>query len=76
VMNADGSPGIHADVSAGAKIPYLSAVGWSFGGAGLVLGLVAAGFVVLAVRPVRGRPAGGTTGPRRSGATLSGGSTA
>ena len=31
VMNADGSRGVAADVSAGAKVPYLSGIGWGVG---------------------------------------------
>ena len=50
VMNADGSAGVDARVSAGAKLPWLTAVGWGTLGAG-VLGLIIAGLVsVLALR--------------------------
>ena len=50
VMNADGSAGVDARVSAGAKLPWLTAVGWGTLGAG-VLGLIIAGLIsVLAVR--------------------------
>jgi hypothetical protein len=55
VMNADGSPGVRADVSAGAKLPYLTEIGWSAIGGGAILLLTAAGLVVLAVRPPRNR---------------------
>jgi hypothetical protein len=55
VMNADGSPGVQADVSAGAKLPYLTEIGWSAIGGGAILLLTAAGLVVLAVRPPRNR---------------------
>jgi hypothetical protein len=55
VMNADGSPGVQADVSAGAKLPYLTEIGWSALGAGAILLLTAAGLIVLAVRPPRNR---------------------
>jgi hypothetical protein len=40
-MNADGSAGVDARVSAGAKLPWLTAVGWGTLGAG-VLGLIVA----------------------------------
>jgi hypothetical protein len=50
VMNADGAPGVDADVSAGADLPLLTALGWSvLGGGGLLLltggGLIAFGLV-------------------------------
>ena len=50
VMNADGSLGVDADISAGASVPYLDALGWSAIGSGafaLVLGL---GLIGLAAR--------------------------
>ncbi len=50
VMNADGSLGVDADVSAGADVPYLDELGWSAIGSGafaLVLGI---GLIALAVR--------------------------
>jgi hypothetical protein len=50
VMNADGSAGVDARVSAGAKLPWLTAVGWGTLGAG-ALGLIIAGLIsVLAAR--------------------------
>ena len=45
VMNADGSPGVAADVDAGAKAPFLRAAGWGAIGAAL-LPLLAAGWLV------------------------------
>jgi hypothetical protein len=54
VMNADGSAGVDAAVSAGAEAPFLAPLGWSLLGGGLVLLLGAAGLVVVGVR---GRPA-------------------
>jgi hypothetical protein len=52
VMNADGSPGVDAGVRAGAELPFLPALAWSFLGGGIVL-LVAAGglFYLGAGRP-------------------------
>jgi len=37
VMNADGSPGVVADVSAGAEVAFLAPLGWSLAGAGVLL---------------------------------------
>ena len=54
VMNADGSLGVDADVSAGADAPFLNELGWTALGSGsfaLVLGI---GLIVLAVRRPRG----------------------
>jgi hypothetical protein len=56
VMNADGSAGVDAGVSAGADVPVLPAIGWSLLGAGLVLLVSAAGLVYLGVRRPHGRP--------------------
>jgi hypothetical protein len=53
VMNADGSAGVEADISAGAKAPFLEELGWSATGGGALLALAAAGLIVLAVRPPR-----------------------
>lgn len=50
VMNADGSTGVSAAVSAGAKIPFLAAIGWGALGVGLVLLAGAAALMVLGVR--------------------------
>jgi hypothetical protein len=55
VMNADGSPGVRADISAGAKLPYLTEIGWSALGGGAILLLTAATLVVFAARPPRNR---------------------
>lgn len=56
VMNADGSRGVAADVSAGAKMPFLDELGWSAlgGGGALLIGAVA--LIVLGARPPRNRP--------------------
>jgi hypothetical protein len=50
VMNADGSRGVDAGVSAGANVPILSAVSWGALGVGLVLLIATGGLVVLGVR--------------------------
>jgi hypothetical protein len=57
VMNADGSPGVDAGVSAGANVPLLSTLAWSSLGGGLIL-LVAAGALVFVDirRPRRSAP--------------------
>jgi hypothetical protein len=55
VMNADGSRGVAAGVSAGADLPILTPLGWSLLGAGLLVALVAGGLVVVGVRS-RPRP--------------------
>lgn len=52
VMNADGSPGVVADVSAGAEIAFLAPLGWSLLGGGVLL-LIAG--VVLVGRELRPR---------------------
>jgi hypothetical protein len=54
VMNADGSRGVDAGVSAGANVPVLSTIGWGALGGGLLLLIVAGGLVVLGVRKPRG----------------------
>jgi hypothetical protein len=56
VMNADGSPGVHAGVSAGARVAWLAAIGWSSVGGGLLLLAGAAGLFTLSGRPRRPRP--------------------
>jgi hypothetical protein len=50
VMNADGSRGVDAGVSAGADVPFLSSVGWGLTIGGLVLLVIAATMTVVAVR--------------------------
>jgi hypothetical protein len=62
VMNADASAGVHADVGAGANIPFLADVAWAALGMGLVLMLASGGLLYLGVRAPAGRPA-------RTGAT-------
>ena len=66
VMNADGSPGVWADVSAGAKAPFLSAVGWSSLGGGVVLLLASAGLIALGMR--ERRPAAPAPAPEAAAA--------
>jgi hypothetical protein len=56
-MNADGSHGVQADISAAAKLPYLTEIGWTAIGTGVLLLLTAAGLVVFAVRGPRMSPA-------------------
>ena len=57
VMNADGSPGVDANVSAGAEAPFLSPLGWSLLGGGFVLLLVSAGLIAVGLRGGAVRPA-------------------
>lgn len=59
-MNADGSRGVDAGVTAGAKIPFLLEFGWSAAGTGAVLLIAAAGLLVLGIRTPRNRPGAGT----------------
>jgi hypothetical protein len=60
VMNADGSRGVNAEVEAGAKVPFLSEIGWTAMGTGAVLGVAAAGLLVLGIRTPRNRSGAGT----------------
>ena len=53
VMNADGSPGVSADVSAGAEIAFLEALGWSLAGGGLALLLAGGALILRGARPRR-----------------------
>ena len=53
VMNADGSPGVSAEVSAGAEIAFLEALGWSLTGGGLLLLISGGALIVLGLRPLR-----------------------
>ena len=61
VMNADGSPRMDAGVTAGAKIPFLSELGWSAIGTGAVFLIAAAGLLILGIRTPRNRPGAGTS---------------
>ncbi|HEV3376634.1 MAG TPA: hypothetical protein VG126_05080 [Thermoleophilaceae bacterium] len=60
VMNADGSAGVDAGVKAGAKVPFLSELGWSATGTGAFLLIAAAGLLVLGIRTPRNRHGAGT----------------
>ena len=53
VMNADGSPGVHADIEAGAQLPALDEIAWTAVGGGVIFAIVTAGLVALAVPPRR-----------------------
>jgi hypothetical protein len=54
VMNADGSPGVDADISAGAKVPFLDELGWTLVGSGALALAVGLGLLVLGIRRPRG----------------------
>jgi hypothetical protein len=54
VMNADGSLGVDADISAGANVPFLNELGWTALGSGSFALILGIGLIVLAVR----RPGG------------------
>ena len=56
VMNADGTSGVQADISAGAKVPYLNEIGWSALGGGAILLIAAAALLGFGLRPPRQRP--------------------
>jgi hypothetical protein len=53
VMNADGSLGVDADISAGANIPFLDELGWSAIGSGAFALILGIGLIALAVRKTR-----------------------
>jgi hypothetical protein len=53
VMNADGSLGVDADVSAGANIPFLDELGWSAIGSGAFALILSVGLIALGVRRPR-----------------------
>jgi hypothetical protein len=53
VMNADGSRGVDAGVSAGASLPILTPLGWGLAGAGLLLALAAAALIAVGIRAPR-----------------------
>jgi hypothetical protein len=53
VMNADGSRGVDADISAGAKVPFLQELGWILAGTGGVALVIGVGLMVLGIRRPR-----------------------
>ena len=53
-MNADGSAGVQADVSAGPKAPFLTEIGWTAIGRGAIL--LAAAALVCSALARRNRP--------------------
>jgi hypothetical protein len=53
VMNADGSLGVDAEVSAGADIPFLDELGWSAIGSGAFALILSVGLIALGVRRPR-----------------------
>ena len=55
VMNADGSRGVDAEVEAGAKVPFLSEIGWTATGSGAILLIGAAALLVAGIRTPRNR---------------------
>jgi hypothetical protein len=50
VMNADGSAGVDADVSAGAEVPFLSALGWTGIGSGSFVLVIGIALLVTGIR--------------------------
>ncbi len=57
VMNADGSPGVRADVRGGLRIPSLAPIGWGLLAGGTLLGAGALALLVLGLRaPAPPRP--------------------
>jgi hypothetical protein len=56
VMNADGSAGVDAGISAGAKVPFLTPIAWGSLGIGVVLMLSAGGLLFVGARPPQRRP--------------------
>jgi hypothetical protein len=60
VMNADGSAGVDADLSAGASLGFLDEAGKISLTTGFVLLILAGGLLYIGVRPRRSTPLGGT----------------
>jgi hypothetical protein len=56
VMNADGSPGVDAELTFGAHVPHLTWVGVGAAIGGVLFAALAAGLVYLGVRPSPRRP--------------------
>jgi hypothetical protein len=63
VMNADGSTGVDAGISAGARVGWLGEAGWVSLGSGLVLLALAGGLLYMGVRPRGDSHAAGTDQP-------------
>ena len=53
VMNADGSLGVDADISAGVNVPFLDELGWSAIGSGAFALILSAGLIALGIRRPR-----------------------
>ena len=49
-MNADGSSGVRADITAGARVPFLGPLGWSLAGLAVIALSVAITAVIDLVR--------------------------
>jgi len=60
VMNADGSAGVDAGVSAGASVTWLDEAAWISLGTGLFLLAIAGGLLYVGARPRRDAPLGST----------------
>jgi hypothetical protein len=64
VMNADGSAGVDADISTGAKVPFLDEIGWSAIGSGGFSLIVGVALLVMGIRrPSNPTGAAPVTGP-------------
>jgi hypothetical protein len=63
VMNADGSAGVDADISAGAEVPFLSALGWSALGSGALALVIGVALFVMGVRRTGGPTAAAPVTP-------------
>ena len=50
VMNADGSTGVDADISAGAKVPFLDELGWTAVGSGSFVLVLGVALLVMGIR--------------------------
>jgi hypothetical protein len=62
VMNADGSRGVAADVSAGARLPWLAPAGWATLGGGLVALVLAGSLLFAGIHGRRDRAPRGVSG--------------